>query len=124
MNTPTAVELIMGYKPNPDELRFTRLPDAIAEGSSVNPPYTYSNWWGKSRGYKALRSVLGGNTHVFIGKERNRVGEEREDFSDFHEYVSSAKVLPSTAVKTNKVRRDINEYEKGTNEYSDKEYFI
>ena len=52
------------------------------------------------------------------------MGEEREDFSDFHEYVSSAKVLPSTAVKTNKVRRDINEYEKGTNEYSDKEYFI
>jgi len=111
MNTPTAVELIMGYKSNPYDLIYTRLPDAIADGSTSKFDYTRGRYWGTSSGYYALHGVLGGSIHRDIGKERNRVGEEREDHTDFHEYVSSAKVLPSRVVKTNRVRRDVDEYQ-------------
>ena len=114
MSMPTAVELIMGYKYNPYEPVYTRLPDAIADGSTSKYDHTRGRYWGSSKGYSALHGVLGGSIHREIGKERQRVGEELEDHTDLQEYISDSKVLPSRVVRTSRLRRDVHEYEKYT----------
>ena len=111
MSMPTAVEVVMGYKSNPDQPIYTRLPDALADGSTLKYDYTRGRYWGISNGYSALHSVLGGSTHREIGKERQRVGEELADHTDLQEYISSAEILPSRVVKTYMFRCDVDEFE-------------
>ena len=74
MKRPTAIELLMGYKPNPDELKYTRLPDAMSDGSRLSSFGTRAEvYWSTitmpTSGFKALNQVLGTRSTV-LGKQR------------------------------------------------------
>ena len=74
MKIPTATQLIMGYKPNPYELRYTRLPDAMSDGSRLS---SFGNkaevYWSTynlpTSGFRALNQVLGTRSTA-LGKQR------------------------------------------------------
>ena len=74
MKRPTAIELLMGYKPNPDELKYTRLPDAMSDGSRLSSFGTRAEvYWSTinmpTSGFKALNQVLGTRS-TSLGKQR------------------------------------------------------
>ena len=74
MKIPTATQLIMGYKPNPYELRYTRLPDAMGDGSRLSSigsrfEVNWSTYNSPTSGLKALNQVLG-TSNTVLGKQR------------------------------------------------------
>jgi len=83
MKIPTATQLIMGYKPNPYELRYTRLPDAMSDGSRLSSIGSrYEVYWSTinmpANGFKALNQVLG-IRNTLLGKQRALGRMDREE---------------------------------------------
>ena len=101
MNYPSAIEVILGHRPDPFEPRFIKLPDAVANGSRFLSNYnrTEFTWTGLNTqpvGYHGLRQVLGYEAGL-IYKERLLFALDSNE-GNMDVMIPSSK-LPSTATR-------------------------